>query len=350
MPPGSLRAQRVEFIDHRGFDRPMLAATMLVPAAWRTQAGVEWKFGVPCASPYHFRLFAQSPDQSSAIELLPGESWGMSSFGPPAGGCAQGGFGNPREYLQAWVQQHRPGARWLDYRARPDRSREVLNQPMAGGYFKSWIETGEALIGYTQNGREMRETLAVTISFAASRFNGVGGTPVQSLTGQSMGILAWRAPQGQLDFRQFEAVWQTLRRAPEWQSRIDAANQRMAQENADTQRRIGQIQAQMSRDTMNEIAKRGQIMAQTRADIAAIQNQTYNARDATTDRMQRDNVRTIREIETYREPRTGGVVELPNHYRHAWQLRDGSYFLTDSQAFDPVRDLGIGGDKLQVAR
>lgn len=127
-----------------------------------------------------------------------------------------------------------------------------------------------------------------------------------------------------------------------------AASSQMAQENAETQRRIAQIQGQMSRDTMAEIAKRGQIMAQTRADVAAIRDQTYRQRDASTDRTQRDNVNTIREIANYRAPGGGGVVELPNHYHHAWQLKDGSYVLTDSQTFDPARDLGVAGERLEV--
>lgn len=349
-PAGALRVQRAEIVDRQGFEKPMLAATMMVPAGWTHAGTVEWSVGAKCTTPYAMRLRAEAQDRSAAIELLPGEGWGATSFGF-RGECPPGDFANAETYLRAWVQRHRPGARWLDYRVRPDKSRAGLQQAMAGGgFFRSWLETGQALIGYQQGGRDVRETIAVAINFAQSEFAGVGGARMRTLHGQSLGILAWRAPHGQLDFRQFDAVWQTLRRDPQWHARISGAEQQMAQENAQTQQRISQIQGQMSRDTMNEIAKRGQIMAQTRADIAAIQNQTYAARDATTDRMQRDNVRTIREIETYREPRTGGVVELPNHYQHAWRLNDGTYLLTDSQAFDPGRDLGIAGERMQVAR
>jgi hypothetical protein len=342
--------QRAEIVDRQGFDKPLVAATMMVPAGWRHEGAVQWSVGAQCANPYALRLRAQAPDGPSQIELLPGEGWGATSFGGPAGNCPPGSFRNPQEYLRAWIGRHRPNARWLDYRPRPDRSRAGLEQAMPGGFFKSWVETGQALIAYTQDGRDMRETLAVTISFAASQFSGLGGQPMQTLNGQSLGVLAWRAPDGQLDFRQFDAVWQTLRPGEEWQSRVNAAQAQMAQENAETQRRIAQIQGQMSRDTMAEIAKRGQIMAQTRADVAAIRDQTYRQRDASTDRTQRDNVNTIREIANYRAPGGGAVVELPNHYQHAWQLKDGSYVLTDSQAFDPARDLGIAGERLEVVK
>ena len=350
LPPGTLRVQRAEIIDRQGFDKPLVAATMMVPAGWRHEGVVQWTVGAQCTNPYALRLRAQAPDGPSAIELLPGEGWGATSFGGQAGGCPQGSFRNPQEYLRAWVARHRANARWLDYRPRPDRSRAGLEQAMPGGFFKSWVETGQALIAYTQDGRDMRETLAVTISFAASQFSGLGGQPMQTLNGQSLGVVAWRAPDGQLDFRQFDALWQTLRPGEEWQSRVNAAQAQMAQENAETQRRIAQIQGQMSRDTMAEIAKRGQIMAQTRADVAAIRDQTYRQRDASTDRTQRDNVNTIREIANYRAPGGGPVVELPNHYQNAWQLKDGSYVLTDSQAFDPMRDLGIAGERLEVVK
>ena len=347
--PGALRVQRVEIVDRQGFEKPLVAATMMLPAGWRHDGAVEWNVRAKCTTPYGLRLRAEAPDRSAAIELLPGEGWGATTFGAH-GECPPGNFRSAQEYLRAWVQRHRPGARWLDYRARPDKSREGMRHDLPGGSLRSWLETGQALIGYQQDGRDVRETVAVAINFAHSEFSGIGGARMQSLSAQSLGALAGRAPHGRLDFRQFDAVWQTLRREPEWHARISAAEQQMAQENAATQRRIGQIQGQMSRDTMNEIAKRGQIMAQTRADIAAMQNQAYASRDATTDRMQRDSVKTIREIETYREPRTGGVVELPNHYRHAWRLNDGTYLLTDSQAFEPGRDLGIAGERMQAVR
>ena len=109
----------------------------------------------------------------------------------------------------------------------------------------------------------MRESIAVPDQFFAFEFT-VGNRSMQTINGQSHGVLTWRAPEGQLDFRLFDAVWQTLRRGDQWNARITAAESQMAQDNAQTQARISQIQSQMSRDTMNEIAKRGQIMAQTR--------------------------------------------------------------------------------------
>lgn len=350
LPPGALRVQVAEIVDARGFERPMRAATMLVPAGWQTQGEVLWPGNVGCGRPYQPRLLAQAPDGRAAIALLPGEAWGASNLGvPPTSGCPVADIAGAEAYLKAWVQRHRPGAQWLDYRPRPDRSRPGPQQALpGGGAIRSWVETGQALIAYAHQGQPQRETLAVTISFMHSRFPMVGRAPMQAIQGESFGVLAWRAPAGELDFRQFDAVWQTLRSDPAWQARIDAGMQQMAQDNAATQARISQIQAETSRETLAHIARRGEIRAQTQVEIAQIRNNTWQSTQSSHDRMHRDNVRTLREVEHYRNP-AGGTVELPNHYQHAWKLRDGSYVLTDSPAFDPGRDLGVAGEKLQLA-
>jgi hypothetical protein len=139
---------------------------------------------------------------------------------------------------------------------------------------------------------------------------------------------------------------------PDWQSRISAGMNQMARDNQRTGERIGQIQADGSRRTLDEIARRGELARQSREEIADINARGQRDRAATDDRMHRETVRTIREVEHYRDPPGPGgrgVVELSNHYRHAWKLKDGSYALTDDPNFDPQRTLGQSGTVLQRA-
>ena len=138
-------------------------------------------------------------------------------------------------------------------------------------------------------------------------------------------------------------MWDTLRAAPEWQQRINAAESQMAQESNATQARISQIRADTSRENLAQMARRGEIRAQTQRDLADIRNNTWQARQDSNDRMHTHNVRVVREVQGWRDPRSGGVVELCNHYRHAWRLRDGSYVLTHNPSFDPARDLRVSG-------
>ena len=350
LPAGALRVQRVDIIDRKGFDKPLVAATIMVPAGWQHQHSVDWTIGRRCGSPIGLRMSATAPDGSAAIELIPGLAWANTNFGGPMGDCPRAAYRDAREYLGAWVQQHRAGARWLDYRQRPDKARAAQEQTWQGGLLRQWTDSGQALIGYTHNGREVREVLAARVSFTFTRMAGLQGTTMQTQQGQSLGVLGWRAPNGAIDFRQFDAVWDSIQSGAEWRARVDAGMNQMAAENAATQAKIGQIQAETSRQTLAEIAKRGQMAHQTRQEIADMQAGNYRARSESNDTMHRETVRTIREVNAYREPRTGGVVELSSHYRHAWQLKDGSYLLTDNPNFDPARDIGIAGEQLTRTR
>lgn len=354
LPPGSLRVQQVEIIDRNGFDRPMLAATMLLPAGWQHQAGIVWTVGQRCGAPLHTRIASRAPDGVSAIELSATEGWSANNLGqPPGDGCPAGTHTSAEQYLRAWVQKNRPGAQWLDYRLRPEKSRPGAPQSFpTGGSFRDWTETGQALIGYTVNGpqgsRPVRETLAVAVRFQASQFPMVNRAPMQLLNGQAMGVLSWRAPEGQLDFRHFDAVWQTLQPAEEWAARVRAGLQQMADDNARTQREISRIQGEMARETMEHMRRRHQIRQQTREEVVGIYSGVARSRSESSDRMHRESVRTLREVEHYSVP-GGGTVELPNHYRHAWRMRDGTYVLTDSPNFDPQRDAGQPGEALRRA-
>lgn len=358
LPAGTLRVQPFEIIDTKGFERPMLAVTMMLPAGWQNQGAIVWATGVHrCGVPLHPRIASRSPDGVSAIELSATEGWSANSLGaPPNDGCPAGTHTSAEQYLRAWVGKHRPGAQWLDYRVRPERSEAGATQSFpGGGAFRAWKETGQALIGYTVNGpagaRPVRETLATAIQFQASEFPLVNRGSMRFINGQALGVLSWRAPEGQLDFRHFDALWQTLKPAEEWAARVREGLQKIADDNARTQREISRIQGEMSRETMEHMRRRHQIRQQTREEVAGIYSGVARSRSESSDRMHRESVRTMREVEHYRVPggAGGGVVELPNHYRHAWRMRDGTYVLTDSPNFDPQRDAGQPGEQLQRA-
>jgi hypothetical protein len=324
---------------------------MLVPLGWRSQGEVFWLPDHFCTRPFQPRMQATSPDGMSRIELVPGEGWGANNRGQPLSNrCGHAGHSSAQAYLQAWVARHRPGATWLEYRVRPERSNAGRQTPYAGGGgARDWIETGQALIGYVHQGKPVRETLAVSIAFGATVVPMVGGGSYQTITGESYGVLSWRAPEGQLDARHFDAMWDTLRPTTQWQPRLQAALDRMRAETEATQREIGRINDATRAETLAHMQRRAQIRAQTQREVSEIYSGIARERAAANDRMHGETVRTLREVQLYREG-SGGRVELPAHYHHAWRLRDGSYVLTDSPNFDPARDLGVAGEQLQRTR
>jgi hypothetical protein len=348
-PATPLRVQPADIIDRQGFERPMRAMTMLLPAGWRHEGRVEWaRTAGGCSKPYQPRLDARSADGTQAIVLSPGEGWGVTSFGALAQDCPAARFEHAEDYMRAWVQRHRPGARWIDWTPRADVSSAPVTQNMGqGAAMRQWREAGRATIAWNERGTAVQEILSVFTNFTFTHMPGLPGqAPMQTLAGEAHGVLAWRAPAGQLQPRQFDALWSTLRSDPAWAARIQQGMNQMAAENAATQNRISQIRAETGRQTIAEMGRRGAMAAQTRDEIAGMQNQGFRDRMASQDRQQVQTVKAIRGIETWRD--TGGqVVELPNQYPHAWKLKDGSYVLTEDPNFRPGKDLGVDGEALQ---
>ncbi len=351
-PPAAdaLRVQRAEIVDRKGFEKPMVAATLMVPAGWKHSGEVQWNIGRRCGRPYGMALQASAPEGGEAITLDPSEAWGATNYGSPLGDCPQAGFRDAREYLASWIARHRRNARLVEYKPRPDKSKELAQNQWAGGSLRSWVDSGEALIAWTGDGREFHERLATAVVFSHSRLAGLNGQVLESLQGEALGVLSWRSASRPVPQRHFELMWATLKTAPEWQARIAAAERQMAADNAATQAQISRMQAESSRETLAHIQRRGEIRNEAMQQTERMRNESWQSGQATQDRMHRDTVRTIREVQGYRDPRSGGVVELPQYYDHAWQLRDGTYVLTDDPNFDPARDIGMAGERLQRTR
>lgn len=341
--------QEVQFIDREGFGKPLVARSMMVPAGWRHQAVVRWaKVLVRCGLPFQLEMQAQSPDGISAITLAPYEIWGMTS---PSidDGCRRANFTTAEQYLRDWVQRHRPGAQWLDYRLRPERSRPVVQQIDASLSMRQWTETGQALIGYLLNGRAVRESLAVTVGFNDVQTR-MAGMLSQGLYGEAKGVLTWRALDGQLDFERFDVMWGTMAAGYEWSMLVKQGLEKMAGDNQRTAAAISGILAQTGMDTLRHMVQRGEDARRTREQVQATWNAGATARDSADDRMHRERIRAVREVEHYIDPsRPSGVAELPNHYRHAWSLKDGNYALTNDPNFNPGRDLSTEGRLLRAA-
>jgi hypothetical protein len=75
LPPGVFEMTRVQIMDPSGFDKPLLAATTLVPAGWRPEGGVVWGPHGQCGNDYGAKWQVVSPDGASALTMLPMPQW-----------------------------------------------------------------------------------------------------------------------------------------------------------------------------------------------------------------------------------------------------------------------------------
>ena len=150
LPAGALRVKPAEIIDRHGFEKPLVAATMLVPLGWKGEGGVEWNPMDPRGGEgYRFNWKATAPDGVGAIAVLPAERWSHGNFPMPQNNCLSSTASGVRAYLEWFVQRSRPGARVLDFRARPDLAapyQQLAQLPATPG-MRTWVEGGELLIG-----------------------------------------------------------------------------------------------------------------------------------------------------------------------------------------------------------
>ena len=43
MPADAIRVKRAEIIDRNGFEKPIVAASLMIPVGWSTEGGVVWQ-------------------------------------------------------------------------------------------------------------------------------------------------------------------------------------------------------------------------------------------------------------------------------------------------------------------
>ena len=334
------RMQRVEIVDRSGFERPLVASTMLVPAGWQTQGGIIWNPQNPCGTGYNVQFQAVAPGGSSALQILPMERWQWNTMG--AGnqsipGCPMAQITSIQQYLQEYVQRSRPGANILDFRLRGDiaESLKALNSvtSMPMGETRSWVEAAEVLIGYSYNGDDTRETIAVAAVFNLMHFASSYGMPAMDyLSGATLPGFAMRAPDGQLDFRFAEMIRKSAKGNPEWTARINKH-----------ERKIANINIKGARD-------RAQITAKTNQEISQMQRDSWDLYQRSSDRNSRETSEWIRGVETFDDPYHGGTVELDNTYQYHYQLENGDYIMTDDANFNPYQSYGMSANRLEVTQ
>jgi hypothetical protein len=339
-PAGTLRVKPVEIHDFNGFGGPVVAFRGLVPHDWQTQGGVTWDAQNRCQGMVvRHEWAAFSPDGLTGIEVMPQVVWQMSNLPPEfatADSCPNLQITSARAYAEQLVASRRPGARLLDYRDRPDRVAASGFQPMhdqtAMSDLRMWLEAGDALIGYTYQGRPIREVVQIAVQFYHSRTAGaMPGQTMEVLSGTAWPSFAMRAPDGALDFQLADTLNSAIQIDPAYEQQMAAHH-----------RKMNQINAKGAADVA-EITRQGN------AEVARIRNETYAGQQASNDRSHDAFVRTMREVDLYADP-VAGPVELPSHYERAWRLDNGDYLLSNDHMLDPYGDLGVSGTLLEQTR
>ncbi len=348
LPPGVYAVEKKQIMDASGFERPLVAGTIMIPAGWSMQGGIQWSPAGPCGPDFASNVSMRSPDGAFAVTVVPSQTWigARTNFpldksqGPQ---CPEAFFTTAREFLEASAVRMYPGARVIDYRALPEKTKplkDMLAQmpaqpPMQGMEHAIDFDAGEVLIAYQQNGQEMRAAISAMVTLTRMRVADMinpGQIALDQVTGAPTELVIVSAPAGALDLSLRDRIQKSTRFSPEWMQKISAY---FAEKN--------RINAKGAADRhairMDAIKKQGEII-----------NGMYEDRQLSSDRNQREFIESVRGVETYDDPAYGGPVQLDAAYDHAWRVNgQDSYIMTNDVNFNPGQ-YGLDAQKLEVSR
>ena len=342
--PGYLRLRKVEIVDRRGFEKPIPAMSLLVPADWSFDGQVHYaqKIGDP-ADLVKLSFRTASTDGRLAIEMFPGWSWAwaddpmmrqaMQSRNEMTAqlGGARAELGPPmsaRDFLtRVAVPRLRPGAKVLGIDPIPDVDaalREQIAQAQAlaaqaGVQMRLRADHGRARVQLPPGkvpGEEWLTAVVFTRATAMPSMNPSTGQMRQSAMYQSTAdqLFAMRSPPGELSAHQklFDTVLSTVRIDPTWQGRVL------------------QVQANMTAANVQGARDRSRIIAQSGEETRRTIQGGYAHRQAALDRSAERWSDAMRGVQNFRNPTTGENVKLGNEYAHAWVSGNGEYVMSDS--------------------
>lgn len=327
-----IHMKQVKLYDPNGFRQPIVARTFLMPADWQVAGGVQWNTnGNPNQPAFYESFSALSPDGRVGFDMLPSHSWIW--FVDPAlrqmmiqnGNGAHlasplDAAGVVQEYI---IPNYRPGATIVSVHPRPDLANALRRQLIKLGLqrleangCRVTLDFVEARIAYSQNGVRYLESAVVQLF--RTDFPSTG---MQSFTASN--LFLFKAPAAEWADHQliYATAMRSMRQNPAWLKAINQFHKNMA--------RIRQQGAM----------RRQQIMSQMYEELRESQQESWEYRQESIDRVAREFSESIRDVETYHDPQTGYDVELPHEYEYAFSNGLGDYIITNDPLYNPNQDL-----------
>ena len=314
--PAYFRMKKVEVVDAHSFEKPLTAATLLIPTNWSLESKVarDPKNNCP-ATQVRAGFRASSPDGRIAVELFPGAYWNWSDDPAARQHLEQGrrvraqygtkdcDIGPPlaaRDFLSKYfLPRVRPGARLLGADVDPEAAQGVSNQvrqaeeqiAKAGAQVRLRADTARLHIAYDQQGQSQEEWLS-GITFArgtpGSRFNPSTGQmgPALSYACGAQRLFGLSAPAGQLEANEklFRAIVGSLHVNPDWQARVQQLQRNVQAARQQDEANAARINAQTQAIVQKGELDRARIRAQTAQNNANIVLDTMQHRQQAQDR------------------------------------------------------------------
>jgi hypothetical protein len=114
--------------------------------------------------------------------------------------------------------------------------------------------------------------------------------------------------------------------------------------------RYAQLVQVLTQAQMNQIRAAGELsryLSRTSSEISDMMRQSYEQRQASQDRINKNWSQYMRGVEEFHDPVAGRPVELPSGYPNAWVNHRGEYIVTESANFNPNVELDGNWSKLE---
>jgi len=332
--PEGLRLRAHACVDAQGIGCE--AYRLLIPSDWTFEGGVQWPMNNP-AMPGVIGFRVRSPDGHTAFEVLPNLAFfwtnnPMVAMSFPIGSYYYGNEVRPpvpalqalREVVLPRYRGQMPALQIIGQESLPGLLGQIQVAGAANAAFGSPgpVSDGAKMrIRYRQADVQVEEELFAVVEVARTLAPTMMGM-VENIFWWADYLLAFRAPSGQLDAQSqiLEVIVRSFRMNPQWYNRYAQLTQYLTQNQVQQMYHVGQI---------------SQILRQASDFISEATMAGYRQQQETRGRIADAASRTIRGVQPYQDPISGGAVELPGGYGYAWTNSLNEYILTDDPNLNP---------------
>lgn len=335
-PANGLHLKPISVIDRGAPNGPTEAFRTVIPVDWETQGGIFWYGGNDCRLGPRTEWGVHSPDKLHGIAFLPTYSWSYSTSGIGRG-CVRANLPDAEAAARYWMD-NTPGltSNVMEV-SRPPELQQMARQlsqqaQQSAAMGQAWADA--ALLKVRASDGEVETDsylIAITTHYHFEMPDGWGGV-AQNGGGNLAALIAISAPVGQID-------------TPHPAIPVIMDNYKF---NDGWNRQVLNWWAQVNRETNETFGNISKINAAASNDILDSSHNSFLKREGLKDRGQAEYVESIWGTETYATP--DGERSFSNAYDQIWRLDDGSFYLTNDNFYQPLKNSGIDGQQMRPNR
>jgi len=341
---------RVRILDKAGFSEPQEAYSLLLPKGWQYQADIFWNQpGTSCSGTYG-KLKANSSDNKYLLEMYPDKLYSWSSdqqinqFNQQhnnSSNCSNREPIDAENFLRNIFVNEELGSPEI-IKVTPNEEVVRQMQQMNEKSMRELQQYGAGQMQFSQtavnaelkwpDNTEGLAILGVTIIETAvpNVYDGTYSKIFTTLVTKRT-LFKYPAAEREQAKNQFSVIMSSIRSNPAWNDAVNKfwkdVRERKHVEHVGRIRIMDEQTRRMGEDAINKGNERLKTMDN---DM-----RSWEASQSSQDRMHTNFIKTIREVENYRDET--GKYEISSSYTNAWSRGDGtSFVMSNNPNFDPA--------------